>query len=205
MATNGRGRNQSSDTSSAELGGARVARRAEPLYADLEVWYPFDRLREAGADVFIVGSGSATTYQSKHGYPVTVDAEAETVSAGQFDAIIIPGGYAPDHMRRHPAMVDLVREAHEQGKLIAAICHAGWMLASANIVRGRTVTSFRSIRDDLVNAGAQWVDREVVRDGNLVTSRTPSDLPAFMRTIIAALSERRAAGAVPRGEPALAS
>jgi protease I len=204
MTTNGRGKNQSTNSSAAELAGARVAVLAEALYEDLELWYPFYRLREAGADVFIVGSGSATTYQSKHGYPVTVDAEAETVSAGQFDAIIVPGGYAPDHMRRHPAMVDLVREAHEQGKIIAAICHAGWMLASANIVRGRTVTSFRSIRDDLVNAGAQWVDREVVRDGNLITSRTPTDLPAFMRTVVAALTERRAAGAAPRREAAVA-
>jgi protease I len=204
MTTNGRGKNQSTNSSAAELAGARVAVLAEALYEDLELWYPFYRLREAGADVFIVGSGSATTYQSKHGYPATVDAEAETVSAGQFDAIIVPGGYAPDHMRRHPAMVDLVREAHEQGKIIAAICHAGWMLASANIVRGRTVTSFRSIRDDLVNAGAQWVDREVVRDGNIITSRTPSDLPAFMRTVIAALTERRAAGAAPRREAAVA-
>jgi protease I len=153
-------------------------------------------MREAGADVFVVGSGSAETYQSKHGYPVTVDAEAETVTASQFDAIIIPGGYSPDHMRRHPGMVRLVREAFEQGKVVGAICHAGWMLVSANVVRNRTVTSFRSIKDDMVNAGGNWVDREVVRDGNLVTSRAPADLPAFMRTIIGALRERRAGGDV---------
>ncbi|MBI2755186.1 MAG: type 1 glutamine amidotransferase [Chloroflexi bacterium] len=171
--------------------GARVAILAENLYEDLELWYPFYRLREAGADVFLVGSGTATTYQSKHNYPVTVDAEAETVSAGQFDAVIIPGGFAPDYMRRHPAMVELVREANEQGKLVAAICHAGWMLASADVLRGRTATSTRSIRDDMTNAGCHWVDREVVRDGNLVTSRAPGDLPAFMRTIVGALLERR--------------
>ena len=120
----------------------RVAILAETLYEDLELWYPYYRLREAGADVFVVGSGSAETYQSKHGYPVTVDAEADTVTASQFDGVIIPGGYSPDHMRRHPSMVKLVREAHEQGKVVAAICHAGWMLASANIVRGRTATSY---------------------------------------------------------------
>ncbi|MDQ6674083.1 MAG: type 1 glutamine amidotransferase [Chloroflexota bacterium] len=171
----------------------RVAILAETLYEDLELWYPYYRLREAGADVFVVGSGSAETYQSKHGYPVTVDAEAETVTASQFDGVIIPGGYSPDHMRRHPSMVKLVREAHEQGKVVAAICHAGWMLASANIVRGKTATSYRSIKDDMVNAGANWVDREVVRDGMLVTSRSPADLPAFMRTTIAALRERRGA------------
>ena len=107
----------------------RIAILAETLYEDLELWYPYYRLREAGADVFVVGSGSAETYQSKHGYPVTVDAEADTVTASQFDGVIIPGGYSPDHMRRYPSMVKLVREAHEQGKVVAAICHAGWMLA----------------------------------------------------------------------------
>ncbi len=181
-----------------ELAGARVAILAETLYEDLELWYPYYRLREAGADVFVVGSGSADTYQSKHGYPVTVGAEADTVTASQFDAVIIPGGYSPDHMRRHPSMVKLVREAHEQGKIVAAICHAGWMLASANIVRGKTATSYRSIKDDMVNAGANWVDREVVRDGTLITSRSPADLPAFMRTTVAALKERRGMGAQDR-------
>lgn len=175
------------------LAGVRVAILAEKLYEDLELWYPYYRLREAGADVFLVGSGTAETYESKHGYPVTVDAESDTVTASQFDAIVIPGGYAPDHMRRSPSMVELVREAHEQGSVIGAICHAGWMLVSADVLRGRSATSFRSIKDDLVNAGAQWVDREVVRDGNLITSRTPADLPAFMRTIIQALREQQAA------------
>jgi protease I len=189
--------------SSGELAGMRVAILAETLYEDMELWYPYYRLREAGADVFVVGSGSSETYQSKHGYPVTVDAEADTVTASQFDAVIIPGGYSPDHMRRHPGMVKLVREAHEQGKVVAAICHAGWMLASANIVRGKNATSFRSIKDDLVNAGANWVDREVVRDGTLVTSRSPADLPAFMRTTIAALKERRGVS-IPERQVALA-
>ena len=195
MATNrdARATAQGNPASAGELAGMRVAILAETLYEDMELWYPFYRLREAGADVFVVGSGSAEVYQSKHGYPVSVDAEADTVTASQFDAVIIPGGYSPDHMRRHPGMVKLVREAHEQGKIVAAICHAGWMLASANIARGKTVTSFRSIKDDMVNAGANWVDREVVRDGNLVTSRSPADLPAFMRTIVALLRERRAA------------
>ena len=192
MASSGAHRSgEQSDGTSSALRGMRVAILAETLYEDLELWYPYYRLREEGADVFVVGSGSAEIYQSKHGYPVTVDAEAETVTASQFDAVIVPGGYSPDHMRRHPSMVKLVREAHEQGKIVAAICHAGWMLASANIVRGRTATSYRSIKDDMVNAGANWVDREVVRDANLVTSRTPADLPAFMRTVIGALRERR--------------
>src|SRR5262245_33226443 len=195
---------QGGEVGAAELTGARVAILAETLYEDLELWYPYYRLREAGADVFVLGSGSSETYQSKHGYPVTVDAEADTVTASQFDAVIIPGGYSPDHMRRHPGMVKLVRDAHEQGKIVAAICHAGWMLASANIVRGKTATSFRSIKDDMVNAGANWVDREVVRDGVLITSRSPADLPAFMRTIVGALRERRSGGSSPERQVALA-
>jgi protease I len=181
-----------------QLDGKRVAILAENQYEDQELWYPLLRLREAGADVFVVGTGTADTYLSKHGYPIKVDAEADTVDANQFDLIVIPGGYAPDLMRRSAAMVNLVREANDQGKLIAAICHAGWMLCSANVLRGRTVTGFKSIKDDLVNAGANYVDQEVVRDANLITSRFPADLPAFMREIIAALSEARvptAAGA----------
>src|SRR5262249_29283097 len=195
---------QGTDGSVGELTGQRGAILAGTLYEDLELWYPYYRLREAGADVFVVGSGSAETYQSKHGYPVTVDAEADTVTASQFDCVIIPGGYSPDHMRRHPGMVKLVREAHEQGKIVAAICHAGWMLASANIVRCPPATRYRSIKDDMVNAGANWVDREVVRDGVLITSRSPADLPAFMRTIVGALRERRGGGSSPERQVALA-
>src|SRR5260370_8515732 len=115
-----------------ELAGMRIAILAETLYEDLELWYPYYRLREAGADVFVVGSGSAETYQSKHGYPVTVDAEADTVTASQFDAVIIPGGYSPDHMRRHPSMVKLVREAHEQAKVVPAISPPACILPPAN-------------------------------------------------------------------------
>jgi protease I len=116
-----------------------------------------------------------------------VDIAADDVSAADFDAVIVPGGYAPDLMRRRKAMVDLVRDAHKQGKVVAAICHAGWMLVSAGIARGKRATCFFSIKDDLVAAGANYVDEEVVQDGNLITSRTPRDLPAFCRTIIAAL------------------
>src|SRR5437773_4570559 len=172
-----------------ELKDVRIAILAENEYEDLELWYPYLRLQEAGAEVFIVGSGSAASYTSKHGYPVTVDADADTVYAEQFDAIIIPGGWAPDYLRRHAAVLRLVREADEDGKLIAAICHAGSVLVSARILSGRTVTGFRAIRDDLVNAGASYVDREVVRDGNLITSRQPQDLPAFCREIVAVLQE----------------
>jgi len=169
------------------LEGKRVAVLAENLYQDLELWYPLLRMREAGAEVEVVGTGSAKTYASKHGYEVEVDTSADEVSAADFDAIVIPGGYAPDLMRRYPAMVRLVRDAFNQGKIVAAICHAGWLPASAGILKGRKMTSFFAIKDDMINAGAEWVDEEVVRDGNLITSRMPSDLPAFCQEIIKAL------------------
>jgi protease I len=171
------------------LEGKRVAVLVENLYQELEAWYPILRLREAGAEVKVIGTGSAKTYTSKLGYPVEADASAEEVKAADFDAIVIPGGYAPDIMRRYPAMVNLVREAYQQGKVIAAICHAGWLPASAGILKGRKMTSVSAIKDDMINAGAEWVDAEVVRDGNLITSRKPDDLPAFCREIIKALSE----------------
>jgi protease I len=171
------------------LEGKRVAVLAENMYQELELWYPLLRLREAGAETFVVGTGSAETYDSKLGYPVQVDVVADQVGAGEVDAVVIPGGYAPDLMRRYPAMVDLVSEAFKQGKIVAAICHAGWMLASANVLQGKRATCFFAIKDDLVNAGARYVDAEVVRDGNLITSRMPSDLPAFCRAIIEGLQE----------------
>ncbi len=169
------------------LKGKRAAILAENLYQDLEVWYPLLRLQEEGAEVVVVGSGSATTYTSKHGYPVEVDKSAREVQAADFDAVVIPGGYAPDLMRRYPEMVKLVKDAFEQGKVVASICHGGWMLASADILKGKTVTSFFAIKDDLVHAGAKFVDVEVAVDGNLITSRKPEDLPAFCRAIISAL------------------
>ena len=129
-------------------------------------------------------------YASKHGYPVKADVQAEQVDAVEYDAVVIPGGFAPDLMRRSPAMVKLVRDAFNQGKVVAAICHAGWMPVSAGILRGKRATSFFSIKDDLVNAGATWVDAEVVVDGNLITSRKPDDLPAFCREIVKALGKR---------------
>ena len=174
-----------------KLEGKRVAVLAENLYQEMELWVPYYRLREEGADVKVVGHGGATSYDSKNGYPVSVDVQAEAVSAVEFDAVVVPGGYAPDMMRRSPAMVQLVREAHQQGKVVAAMCHAGWMLASADIVRGKTVTSWVSVKDDLVHAGATWVVREVVVDGNLITSRKPDDIPAFCREIVNALSKAR--------------
>ncbi|MFZ5569259.1 MAG: type 1 glutamine amidotransferase domain-containing protein [Thermodesulfobacteriota bacterium] len=169
-----------------ELPGRKIILMIEQQFNDLEFWYPYFRLKEAGAGVTVVG-GKAQSYTGKSGTQAKADAAADGVRTADFDGLVIPGGYAPDHMRRYPAMVALVKEIHDAGKPVAAICHAGWMLASAKILKGRTVTSFFAIRDDLINAGAEWIDREVVVDGNLITSRQPEDLPAFMRAFIAAL------------------
>ncbi len=173
--------------SSMQLQGKHIAVLAEDLYEDLELWYPLLRLREAGAETIVVGPGPARTHTSKHGYEVEVDKFAKDVTAADFDAVVIPGGYAPDRMRRHAAMVDLVRQAAQGNKVVAAICHGGWMLASAEVIQGKNVTGFYAIKDDLIHAGASYRDAEVVVDGNLITSRQPSDLPAFCRAIIAAL------------------
>jgi protease I len=172
-----------------ELQNKRIAILAEDNYEDPELWYPLLRMREAGAEVSVVGMAGTHVYHSKHGYPVQVDVAAEEVNPGDWDAIIVPGGYAPDRMRRHKSMLDLVRGVFEQGGVVAMICHAGWVPISAGIVSGKQVTSVSAIKDDLVNAGAQWVDQEVVQDGNLISSRNPGDLPAFCRQIIAALQE----------------
>jgi protease I len=172
-----------------KLGTKTVAVLVEDLYEDLELWYPVYRLREEGARVVLVGPEAGKTYASKHGYPAKADRAAKDVVAGDYDAIIIPGGYAPDLMRRDPAMVKLVADAVEQGKTVAAICHGPWMLCSAGVLRGRCATSFFSIKDDLAHAGAEWVDHEVVRDQNLITSRRPDDLPAFLRAVVESLSE----------------
>lgn len=182
-----------------DLQGKRIAILAENLYEDLELWYPALRLREAGAEVTIVGSG-ADTYTSKHGYPVQADVQAEDVRAADFDAVLIPGGYAPDHMRRHAAMIDLVQEAYKQEKVVAAICHAAWVLVSADVVRGKRITCFASVKDDVINAGGRYEDREVVRDGTLITSRMPQDLPAFCSTIIEALAEAPVAATASVGQ-----
>lgn len=171
-----------------ELSGKRIAILAEDLYEDLELWYPKIRLREAGAEVMVVGPQAGKVYVSKHDLPVTAEEDVNDLNAGEFDAVVIPGGYAPDRMRRHPALLRFVHDLHEQGKLIAFICHAGWVPISAGILKGKRATSAPAIRDDMANAGARWEDSEVVIDGNLVSSRGPDDLPAFCRAIIATLS-----------------
>ena len=171
------------------LKGKKVAVLAENMYQEMELWVPYYRLKEEGADVKVVGAGGAKSYTSKTGYPVNVDVQAEDVSAKDFDGVVIPGGYAPDMMRRSKAMVQLVKDAFAAGKPVAAICHAGWMLCSAGVLKGKSATCFHSIKDDLVNAGGRYVDEEVVVDGNLITSRFPADIPAFCREIVKALEK----------------
>ena len=170
------------------LENKRVAVLTHNDYEDLELWYPVLRLREEGAEVVMVGPKKGSEHRGKHGLIATADAGIEDVKADEFDVVVIPGGYSPDHMRRIPEMVEFVRTAGERGKLIAAICHAPWMLASAGLARGRRLTSFFSIKDDMVNAGADWVDEPVVHDSNIITSRYPGDLPVFCRKIIDALA-----------------
>ncbi len=170
-----------------ELEGKKIIVLVEEMFNVFEFWYPYYRLKEAGAEVVVVGSGSADEYTGKPGTKVKADVSADQISVAEFDGIIIPGGYAPDLMRRYPSMVQLVKDLFQAQKVVGAICHAGWMLASAKIIKDRTITSFFAIKDDLIHAGANWVDQEVVVDGNLITSRKPDDLPAFMRAIIQAL------------------
>ena len=172
-----------------ELQGKTIAILVDNIYQEMEVWYPLYRLREAGANVVTVGAQAGTTYTSKLGYPCAADQAYDQVTAKDFDGVIIPGGYAPDHMRRHARCNQLVHDLNKQGKLVAAICHGGWVLCSSNMLKGRRATSFFAIKDDLANAGALWEDAEVVVDGNLVTSRKPDDLPAFCRAAIEVLSQ----------------
>ena len=173
------------------LDSTRIAILVEQDFEDVELTEPLRAMKAAGARVMVVGSGSQRTYKGKQGTAeVRVDADADQVRADYFDAIIIPGGYAPDKMRLHKPMVDLVRKAHDLGRLVAAICHGPQLLISAEVVRGRKVTSWPSIAIDLKNAGALWVDEAVVRDGNLITSRQPADIPDFNAAIVQALQSQ---------------
>jgi protease I len=179
-----------------ELQGKRAAVLVEQMYQEMEVWYPVYRLREAGCRVTLVGPEAGQTYPSKLGYPARSDKAARDVNAEDFDILVIPGGYAPDHLRRDEAILRLTSAMAEQGKVVAAICHGPWVLCSTQALKGRKVTCFSAIKDDVSNAGGRYVDEEVVRDGNLITSRKPDDLPAFMRTVIEAAREAKPAPAM---------
>lgn len=166
------------------LQGKTVALLIEDDYENLEAWYPYLRLREAGAEVKVIGPGTKNSYNSKEKFPMEVDASIHEISADEFDGVIVPGGFAPDHMRMEPKMAEFVRDIHEAGKMTAAVCHGGWMLASAGVVDGRKMTGYTPIKVDVENAGATWVDEAVVVDGNIITSRTPVDLHHFGAALV---------------------
>lgn len=172
------------------LSGIKVLIFAAQHYEDLELWYPKIRLEEEGATTVVAGIDKGP-YQGKRGYPLTPDTTVDDVEAAHFDALVIPGGYAPDILRRSPRVLELTRAIWEAGKPVAFICHAGWVPISAGIVKGKRGTSVGAIKDDLINAGMQWEDSPVVVDGTMITARTPADLPQFMKAVIAALYATR--------------
>ncbi len=171
-----------------ELKGKKIAVLVEEGFEDNELWYPVIRLREAGATVEIIGTGSAEEYHGYHGVPCSPDKIIDQVKAADYDGAVIPGGHAPDSLRCYKSVLDFVRAIADAGKPVAAICHGPQVLISAGLLRSRTATSYVSIKDDLENAGASFVDQPVVKDGNIITSRTPADLPDFCRTLIASLT-----------------
>jgi protease I len=172
------------DSHDEPLAGRRVAIMVGPMFEDTEALYPLYRLREAGAAVAVIGSQAGATVEGKKGHELEVEQAAGDLAAGDLDLLMIAGGYGPDKLRTDEGVLKLVRHLNEAGKPIAFICHAGWVPVSAGIVDGRRVTSVPQIADDLRNAGAEWEDSEVVVDGNLISSRRPDDLPAFMRATI---------------------
>ena len=171
-----------------KLAHKKIAILLEEGFEDLEFWVTVMRLREEGAHVTAVGLAANKTVTGKVGLPATSDVAADSVSAAEFDALVVPGGWAPDKLRRYPAVTTLVKQIHDQGKIIGMICHAGLVGISANIVAGHKATGSLGIKDDLVNAGAEWVDEAAFRDGNLVWGRVVPDIPAFCRELVAAIA-----------------
>jgi protease I len=161
-----------------------IAAVVDDIYEDLELWYPRLRLEEEGWKVVVAGPAAGRIYAGKHGYPCRSDVAFSDLRAGDFDGLLVPGGFAPDKIRRDARVLGLTREMAGAGKLVAFICHAGWVLISAGILKGKRATSTVGIRDDMVNAGVLWEDSPLVVDGNLVSSRTPADLPLFAKGMV---------------------
>jgi protease I len=162
----------------------KIAILVDEMYQVLELWYPYYRLQEAGYQVELIGAEKGREYRSKEGYPAVATLAAREADPGQFACMIVPGGYAPDHMRRSADMIGFANAMAACDKIIAAICHGGWLLCSTKIYRGKKATCYMSIKDDIINAGATYADEECVVDQNLITSRTPDDLPAFCAAIL---------------------
>jgi protease I len=169
----------------------RLLMFVEDIYEDLELWYPKLRTIEAGAQVTVAGPEAGKRYAGKHGYPCVSDAAIRDMEAADFQGLIIPGGFSPDKLRRDPKLLDIVRQTAQAGKLVSAICHGGWIPISAGVYKGVRVTGSPGIKDDLVNAGAIWVDVPVVIDRHFVSSRKPDDLPAFCEGIIEVLTAKK--------------
>jgi len=169
------------------LQGKKIAIMVDREYQELEVWYPYYRFIEAGASVTLVAPQAPATYPSKLGYPCVSQAAAGDVHGKDFDAVICPGGWCPDYMRRDESMIGFIRQCADAKIVLAAICHGGWMLCCTDALRGRRATSFLAIKHDMINAGADWVDEECVVDGNVISARKPDDLPAFCKAVMNAL------------------
>lgn len=172
-----------------KLKGKRVVIFVEKLYNELEFWYPYFRFKEEGAEVKIVAPKMETYIGKYGGLPVKPDLTSKEINPDDFDAVFVPGGYCPDYLRAHKSITDFVKEMYERGNLVASICHGAWVLISAGIVKGKRITSTITIKDDVINAGAEFVDKEVVVDGNIVTSRKPDDLPFMLPEIIKKLEK----------------
>jgi protease I len=172
-----------------QLKGKRVGIFVEQEYEDLEYWVPRMRLEEEGATVVTIGTGSSDSYCGKWGLIVTPDVTADQVSADDFDAVAVPGGWCPDRLRRYEAVLSIVRDVYRAGRIVGSICHGGWVLISAGIVEGHKATGVVAIRDDLVNAGAEWVDASAFRDGNIVWGRVVADIPNYCRELVKAIAE----------------
>ena len=173
-----------------KLTGKKVLSFVHDDFEDLELWYPIHRLREEGAEVHLAGEDANYTYKGKYGVPATSDYAFNDIDPNDYDALLVPGGWAPDKLRRFQEVIDIVHHMDESEKPIGQICHAGWVLISAKILNGRTVTSTPGIRDDMENAGATWLDEAVVVDGHLISSRRPPDLPDYMRAFIQAFEAK---------------
>lgn len=170
------------------LQGKTIGLLAGPAYEDLEFWVPYMRMREEGAAVIVIGLKSGETYTSKSGgLTVKSDTDAEKITANELDAVLVPGGWAPDKLRRDHNILRLVQKMNDQGKVLGFICHAGWVAASAGIVKGRRVTGSTGIKDDMQHAGAEWVDQPAFAEGNLVWGRVVADIPDYCRELIKAL------------------
>ncbi|MFC0273871.1 type 1 glutamine amidotransferase domain-containing protein [Metabacillus herbersteinensis] len=171
------------------LQNKKVIQLVSDDFEDLELWYPVLRLREEGATVHIVGEKSNEEYVGKYGVPIVTELTFKDINPNDYDAILVPGGWSPDKLRRYEDVLNMVRIMNEQKKPIGQICHAGWVLISAKILEGKKVTSTPGIKDDMTNAGATWLNEPVVVDGNLISSRRPPDLPDYMREFIKVLAK----------------